>query len=105
MSKQPTIDLQEADLKLVLQILQQYVPQYEVWAFGSRVKNTARKFSDLDLAIITNQPLSLTQLGKIQEAFSESDLSIKVDILDWSRISEEFKKNIQEKYVVLKTKS
>lgn len=95
------LDLAAEDLAIVLQILKKYIPQYEVWAFGSRVKNTARKFSDLDLAIISSQPLPLHFLGEIKEAFSESELSIKVDLIDWSRIDEDFQKIIAERYLVL----
>ena len=43
----------EAERQIVLDILHKNVPEYEVWAFGSRVKGTAKRYSDLDLAIIT----------------------------------------------------
>jgi uncharacterized protein len=67
-----------------------------VWAFGPRVKHTAKKFSDLDLVIMTSKPLSLFTLGEIKEAFSESYLSIKVDVLDWCRADDEFQRLIQQ---------
>ena len=51
------LDISAANLRLVTEILQKYVPGREVWAFGSRVTGKARKYSDLDLAIIGNEPL------------------------------------------------
>ncbi len=48
------IDIREDHWDIVQGILQKYVPQYEVWAFGSRAKWTAKQYSDLDLAIITD---------------------------------------------------
>ena len=95
------INISPSEMSIIKKILHQQIPSYKVWAFGSRVKGTAKKFSDLDLVIKTTTPLPLNILGDLAEAFSESDLSIKVDILDWSRISEEFQKVILEKYIVL----
>jgi type I restriction enzyme S subunit len=41
----------------VRRILQKHVPGYEVWAFGSRAKWTAKPYSDLDLVIISDRAL------------------------------------------------
>lgn len=71
------------------------MPEYKVWVFGSRVTGAARKFPDLDLAIITAKPLSFELLGEIRDAFSESDLPFKVDMLDWSTASASFRRMIQ----------
>ena len=45
------LDLPENQLQLVRGILQEIAPDREVWAFGSRVKGTAKPYSDLDLVI------------------------------------------------------
>lgn len=95
------IDLDAHDFATVLKILQEHIPQYEVRAFGSRVTGTAKKFSDLDLVIMSKTPLPLLLLGDLADAFSESDLPIKVDLLDWSRIDEGFQKLILQKYIRL----
>lgn len=69
--------------------------------FGSRAKGTARKTSDLDLVLMTKKPLEFSILADLKEAFSESDLSFKVDIVDWSDISESFQKLIEKDKRVL----
>lgn len=75
-------------LNQVRSILRDWVPNCEVWAFGSRVHQRGLKpFSDLDLVLITEQPLDEAYCGIIKEAFSESDLPIRVDIADWSQLS------------------
>ncbi|HQY22803.1 MAG TPA: nucleotidyltransferase domain-containing protein, partial [Gammaproteobacteria bacterium] len=51
--------------------------------------------SDLDLCIMGTQPLSLQQLGDLREDFSESDLPFRVDIVEWTTITPEFKKIIE----------
>ena len=95
------IDLNPKHLKTIQSILAEYIPTYEVRAFGSRVKWTAKDYSDLDLAVVGNEPLSLRQRGQLADAFEESNLPIRVDVLDWQSISEGFQKVILEKYEVI----
>ena len=87
------IDLNPKHFETVQHILAKHVPGCEVRAFGSRVKWTAKDYSDLDLAVVGSKPLSWKQRGQLAEAFEESDLPMRVDVLDWHTISEEFKKN------------
>ncbi|AOF52939.1 hypothetical protein BKG91_06905 [Rodentibacter caecimuris] len=94
-------DIEPKHLAIVQDILRTYLPDYEVRAFGSRVKGTARKFSDLDLVVMSEQPLSLQRFADVSEAFSESDLPYKVDLLDWATTSEGFREIIAQKYVII----
>lgn len=93
----PNIDLNPHDWEEVKHILATYVPGYEVWAFGSRVTWTAKAYSDLDLAVITQEPLTLSEMARLKEAFDDSTISIKVDVVDWASTSESFRKVIESK--------
>ena len=95
------IDLNPKHFETVQHILAKHVPRCEVRAFGSRVKWTAKDYSDLDLAIVGSKPLTLRQGHRLAEAFEESDLPIRVDVLDWHTISEEFKRIITAEYEVI----
>ena len=64
----PNIDLNPHDWLEVRRILRAYVPEYEVWAFGSRAKWEAKPYSDLDLAILTDRPLSLHKVAELRSA-------------------------------------
>jgi|GEM_PF-207447 type I restriction enzyme S subunit len=99
------IDIPPADLKTVQEILKRHVPEYEVRAFGSRVTWMAKEYSDLDLTIMTDKPLPISRMADLREAFTESSLSIKVDLVDWAAIGESFRKIIEKGYVVVQTKS
>ncbi|MBI4431305.1 MAG: nucleotidyltransferase domain-containing protein [Candidatus Omnitrophica bacterium] len=91
-----------SDLEIVKQVLRNHVSDCEVRVFGSRVNGgEAKKYSDLDLVIIGRRKLSARKLTELKGAFQESDLSIRVDILDWHRIPARFKKVIDTKYEVL----
>ena len=93
--------LQDKELALVQKILSEIVPHCEVWAFGSRVKGNPKPFSDLDLALVDNKPIPLDTRASLAEAFSESDLPWKVDLVDWHSISPEFQKIIRASYEVV----
>lgn len=95
------IDLLLEHQTIIKEILHKYVPNHEVWAFGSRINGKAKQYSDLDLAIISDQPLDFGQLGEIRDAFSESDLPFKVDLIDWAATSREFQVIIRRSYEVI----
>ena len=95
MVDQPLIDISPENWRIVRDILQRYVPDREVWAFGSRAKWTAKEFSDLDIAIIGDKPLSIALTADMREAFQESALPFKVEIVDWANITPSFQQVIQ----------
>ena len=95
------IDLRPDHLDTVQRILAEHVPECEVRAFGSRAAWTAKDYSDLDLAVVGAGPLDWRTLGRLKEAFEESSLPMRVDVLDWHAISESFRKVIEQDYVVL----
>lgn len=97
----PLIDIRPDHWQIVKSILQKHVPQHEVWAFGSRAKWKAKEYSDLDLAVITDKPLSLELNARLSDDFSESDLPWKVDIVDWATTREAFRKIIEKEKVVV----
>ena len=95
------IDIKEEHLQIVKQILHQYIPGIPVWIFGSRTKGTAKSYSDLDLVIFDEHKIPLTNYYQIKDAFEESTLPFRVDVLDWHRIGPSFRKLIQQEYIVL----
>jgi len=95
------LDLSPRNLEIVRDILHKHIPDREVWAFGSRVKGTARRYSDLDLAIIAGEPLSFKVRGDLAEDFSESDLPFRVDILDWATTLDNFRLIVEADRVII----
>ena len=99
----PPIDISPAHWQIVRDILRRHVPGHEVWAFGSRAKHTAKRYSDLDLAVIGDAPLPSAITAGLACDFSDSDLPWKVDVVDWATTSEAFRQIIaREKVVVQK---
>ncbi|MDP1697807.1 MAG: nucleotidyltransferase domain-containing protein [Xanthomonadaceae bacterium] len=100
-----TLALLPQHLAMLRALLQQHLPHAEVWAYGSRVNGNGHDASDLDLVV--RQPNDLKQqtpkLGETQEALSESNLPIRVEIVDWARIPASFHREIEQAYVVVQT--
>lgn len=69
-------------------------------AFGSRVKGTAKLYSDLDLCYM--EPIEPSYLYSLEEQFEESDLPFKVDIIDYNQCTPEFRKLIQPDLMLFK---
>jgi len=99
----PVFDLPENYVQTLKQLLQTYVPDAEVWAYGSRVSGHAHKTSDLDLVLRNPADLSAPQkmFVELREAISESGLPILVDVMDWARIPQAFRDEIEREHEVL----
>ena len=51
---------------------------------------------------MTETPLPPARMADLRDAFSDSDLPFKVDLVDWAATKENFRKIIKKGYVVLK---
>ncbi|OGT06522.1 MAG: hypothetical protein A2X78_00195 [Gammaproteobacteria bacterium GWE2_37_16] len=65
------------------------------------VDDTLKSYSDLDWVIRGKEKIPLETMIDLKDAFSESDLVFRVDILDWHRIPPEFCKVIERNYAVI----
>jgi type I restriction enzyme S subunit len=90
----PAIDVSPAQWAIIKAILEHHVPGVAVIAFGSRARWQAEPFSDLDLALCDSGPISLSTLASLEHDLTESDLPFRVDIVDWHRLDEGFRRVI-----------
>jgi uncharacterized protein len=95
------LDLRPDQLALVRSILAQQVPQHTAWAFGSRVKGSARPFSDLDIGLEGAQVLGFEKKANLKLAFSESNLPFVVDVVDLTTCSSAFAQAIANERALL----
>lgn len=95
------LQLRDSDWLELQRVLRQTLPQSQVWAFGSRTRGQCKPYSDLDIAIVNALPLSLAEMAVITDAFEQSDLSIRVDVVDWAAISPAFQALILQDKIVL----
>ncbi|MCX7115858.1 MAG: nucleotidyltransferase domain-containing protein [Gammaproteobacteria bacterium] len=91
--------LSPKQLTIIKDILSPY--PYSFLAFGSRVKQCHKPYSDLDLCYKTNIPD--TTIADIMDKFEQSDLPFKVDIVAWKRCTPQFQALIINDLVPLDT--
>ena len=95
------LDLEPRHLDEVRRILARHAPGARAWAFGSRTAGHAKRFSDLDVALEVENGVPIETLVRLRDAFSESDLPIKVDVVDWNALDPEFRSAIMPRRVPL----
>jgi predicted nucleotidyltransferase len=96
------IDLSQTELTIVRTILRIHLPPAtKTWVFGSRATATARKYSDLDLALEAESALDPNVLVNVAEALSESDLPYKVDVIDLRSVDPAFRALIEPDMIAL----
>jgi predicted nucleotidyltransferase len=102
MSGPRQLDLPAEHKQLVLNIVRANLPpSTRLWVFGSRATGRARRYSDLDLAIDAARRLTLDEMARLSEAFSDSDLPYRVDFIDWRDIDDHWRQTIAAERVAL----
>ena len=94
------IDILPAQRRRILRMIEAHLPDTDVWAFGSRVKWTSDPASDLDLVAFAG-PEQRRQVVDLREAFEESNLPFRVDVLVWDEIPESFREEIDAEHLAL----
>lgn len=78
------IELSPSQLAIVRRIVGEHLPARELRVFGSRAHGRGlKRWSDLDLAVLGDEPLPAAQQAALAQAFDDSDLPFRVDLLAW----------------------
>ena len=91
------LQIESKHREIIHSILSKY--PYKFYAYGSRVKNQAKKYSDLDLCFYEKIPWNV--LSHIEEDFEESDLPFKVDLVSWEWMNSGFQELIKEDLILI----
>ena len=85
----------EKEQKIIERILDKYRKDYAFFYYGSRVKGTYEKTSDLDVLIKGKAEMPLAVLQEIKEEFDNSDLPYIVNFSDYYKLDNSFYERIQ----------
>ena len=89
--------LSNIELQKIRKFLSDYLKiknRFSISVFGSRATGSFRQYSDLDLWIDAEPPLTRKEVSKLEDLFEESDLPIKVDIVTKQTCLPEYKERI-----------
>lgn len=91
----------------VFQIVKKHIGNtpYRLFYFGSRVKNNKTDHSDIDIGIEADQPLPYEVIGKIKEDLSNLPTLYSIDLVDFKRVSDDFRKVALRDIIEIKVNS
>jgi type I restriction enzyme S subunit len=103
----PSVNLDPKHFKIVLNFLQLWVPNADVWVYGSRARGRVGPGSDLDLLIDNPGPKleTLSRLARLKRAFDDSDLPFSVDVTDANKGSPIFRETIDKEKIQIQKRS
>lgn len=97
------VDISPVHREIVEGVLRERLPEdVKVWVFGSRADWTTKDSSDLDLALEGESKLSAEVLGRLKDAFEDSELPYTVDVVDLHQVEDPFKQIIESQRVRFK---
>jgi predicted nucleotidyltransferase len=95
--------IRDKDLQSLYKLFSEIKQPVEIWAYGSRVNNTAHDASDLDLVIRTQnlQAMPVTEYAQLIEKITDSNIPILVELRDWTTLPPSFHRQIEKQYEVI----
>ena len=94
--------LEPNQLEKVQRILNAHFAEFEVDAYGPRVTGVdLTPDSPLNIVVVSTKPVSFEEMVSVEKAFAESELPFRVDIVDWSKLTENMQKDIKNEHVVI----
>jgi hypothetical protein len=75
--------------KMLLQLLNK--ESYCLFLFGSRARHPNNSYGDIDVGLWGKQPVPQTLFMQLWDALDESDVPLKVDLVDFARADAHFK--------------
>jgi predicted nucleotidyltransferase len=95
------LGISQSEHIIINDILKEYKPKYSFYYYGSRVKGTFNKTSDLDILIKGKEEMSLLDLAQIKESMDNSKLPYIVNFTDYNAIDKNFYNLIKDDLVLI----
>ncbi len=86
------MDIEEILRQAALIISSELEGSYRLFLFGSRAKDTSSDKSDIDIGILSNTRITGKQILTIQEKLEQIPTLLKIDVVDFNSVNDEFKK-------------
>ena len=90
-------------IEILKGIFKPYLPDIQIWAYGSRLKKLNHSGSDLDLVIVKSNTTNTTHInfGQIRQMINDSNIPILIDIQDLETLPLSFQKEIKSHWIQL----
>lgn len=92
------LNVKQEYLNELKNIFNNYCPNAEIWAYGSRLTNDCHSGSDLDLTVKTFND-DKKYLYELKELLNDSDIPFLIDINIFDNLPQSFQDEILKNYV------
>ena len=87
---------------IIIPIIELHAPDAKIILYGSRARGDFKEGADIDIALDTGKNINHEVMNNIIEGLEESHLPIFFDIVDFSKMTDDMKKNILRDGIVWK---
>lgn len=94
------LSIKEEYLNELKDIFNNYCPNAEIWAYGSRIKNDCHSGSDLDL-VVKNFNDGTKNIIELRTLLNNSDIPFLIDINEFDKLPSYFQEEIKKEYIKL----
>jgi len=96
------LNLKEKHRQILENLVRHYLPEINVWIYGSRINGRSHDGSDLDLVLRSSNltPIDSKKFHAFIEALRKSNIPFLVNAQDWATLPEHFQREIQRNYTI-----
>lgn len=94
----PTIVSDARDLEQIRRLINRRLCRFgaRIFLYGSRARGTAGRSSDVDVAVLAEQPLPLDLLSRLRDELEESSIRLPVEIMNLSEASPRLRQRVMQ---------
>lgn len=94
------LQIEPRHFDVLMGIIEQEIPEAEVWAFGSRVAGDSWECSDIDLAVRGGR-FSLAAITDLRDRLDSSNIPYIVDVVMWDSLRNSVQRSIEENHLAI----
>ncbi len=97
------LNVKPEHLKMLTDIFENYCPNAEIWAYGSRVNGDSHDGSDLDM-VVKNFNDENKNIAELRQMLNDSNIPFLMDISEFDRMPNYMQSEILKNYVIIYNK-
>lgn len=94
------LQIETRHFDVLVSIIEQEIPDAEVWAFGSRVAGDNWECSDIDLAV-RGGLLGFSAIADLRDKLDSSNIPYIVDVVRWDSLRSSVQRSIEENHLAI----
>ena len=92
----PKLDLDAKYVDFIKDAAGRFLPDAEVFVYGSRTQGKALAYSDVDIALKSSEKIPIEKVLRLKAYFENSTFPYKVDVIELNNIKESFYRIIKD---------